>query len=150
MAAATAAQVKSALASMLKISEYELPDYYVAVTPQAATFGRQEVYGRLLKRGFVTGEIDGFDRLNEFSLDLGLWKAIHLAGLYGQFDPVAVSALDRRAELGEVLVTVAGVWVQPRGAARPATATTAGPAANGGGVFDFDPGDDSGNLGIDW
>lgn len=138
MASATAAQIKTALASGIKQAEADLADHWATHCTRAEVFGRQECEGRLLARGFrLVEEIRLWDRLFEFSLDLGVWKAVMLGGAYGMFDPTALAALDRRTELDSVFVAVAGVYIKPS-SAMPGTVISGGPMVNDDGVFNFD------------
>ncbi len=118
MAYASASEVHKALADGLKITEGEMPPHYRAITNRAAAYARNEIKGRLLKRGFrSTGDydLDNWDRNGEFSLDLALWKSIMWGGLYNSFDRTAIAAFDRREELDSVLIYINEVWIQPTG-----------------------------------
>ena len=149
MAAVTAAQLKSSAANMLKFKdEDEMPAYYDDLCARASEYAYNEVKGGLLRRGFrLTEDIAQWDRLYEFTLDLGLWKVLILSGAYSGFDGATIQALDRRKELSDVLVFVNGTWVQVATGA-PGTTTTAGPSKSDGGIFGYD--DTQDNLGFDW
>ncbi len=151
MAAATAVQTLTALSRMLKVTEADMAGYWSGIVSEAVTFATQEVYGCLLKRGFrLIEDILPWDRLNEFTLDLALWKAIHRGGAYAGFDPEALEVLDRRKDLADVLVFVNGDWVKPP-AGNAGMVATGGPrVGDTGGVFGWDPTDPSGNNGISW
>lgn len=138
MAYITASQLQAALASFLKIREADLPDYWQPLSSQAANFARQEIVGRLLRRGFTEAQVDAWDRDFEFSRDLGLWKAVVLGGAYTGFDANVLKALDRRRELDEVLVFISGVWVKPTGD-QPSLAATGPMAESAGGLFGVYP-----------
>lgn len=147
---ASAAEVKAALARLLKVSEAEMPAYWDGVCAQAAAFGSGEAAARLLRRGFDEQTAHSWDRRFEFTLDLSLWKAIMLGGAYSSFAPETVRALDRREELGEALVFVGGVWVRPA-LGDAAQAMTGGPrSADAEGVFNWQPDEDPVNYGIEF
>ncbi|HEX8158775.1 MAG TPA: hypothetical protein VF526_15425 [Solirubrobacteraceae bacterium] len=152
MAAATTIQVRKSLAAQLKLSDQsELGQHWDDTIDRALLFAVQEVYGRLLARGFrLDEEIRAWDRLGEFTLDLAVWKSIMLGGIYAGFDPAALAALDRRAELASVYVFVNGDLVEIRPAmGKPGTAMTGGPMArDASGVFDWQPGEPG--YGIEW
>lgn len=139
--------VSAGLAAVLKIDEGDLPDYYSALIGQAHLAAHQTIVGILLGRGFLREQIDGWDRLAEFELDLSLWNILVRTGAYQSMDPTAVRTLDRRAELAEVVVFVGGVWVRPA-SGQPGTATSSGPMATGAGAFTYD--DSQPNMGFDW
>lgn len=152
MAVAQPSDILTALSAQLKINDQTiLSPYWTAITTRAALFAQQEVYGRLLARGFRLAEdILPFDRLYEFTLDLGVWKSVMMGGLYANFDATALAALDRRAELAEVFVFVNGVWVQPALGEPGVVNSGGGPLApDPTSVFTFDATDRS-NYGIDW
>lgn len=150
MAAATSAQIKTALANLLKVTEASLADHWEAISVQAQTFADQEVKGRLYRRGFTAANVADWDRLFEVTLDLGLWRCIMLGGVYSGFDANVIKALDRRDELDGILVFVNGEWVQPP-MGQPGTITTAGQMAEDpGGVFNWNPRDDPNKYGIEW
>lgn len=154
MPVATAAEIKTALSSHLKVAESDMASYWTAITTRAALFAAQEVYGRLLARGFrMTEDILRWDRLSEVTLDLGCWKSIMSGGVYAGFDPEALKSLDRREELASVYVFVNGDLVervQPA-TGQPGTVVTGGPmAADPGGVFNFEPAPDDPHSGIHW
>lgn len=150
MAAATSAQIKTQLAHCLKIAEASLPSYWDQHVATAATFARQEVRGRLLERGFEAADVDAWDRLYEFTLDLGVWKSLMLGGEYASFDPAALDALDRRGELAGVTVFVNDEFITTAPSA-PGTTVTSGPrVADEGGVFDWHVDPDDPHHGIQW
>ncbi len=150
----TAAQLRTAVASVLKISEVDLPQWWDSVTTQAANFAEQEIKGKLLARGYdllVPGsnlDITHWDRNYEFSRDLGVWKSLILGGAYQSVPPDILAALDRRQELRDVVVTVAGLWVKPSGD-KPDLVRTGRLGLTDGGIFSFDEDDDP-HYGIQW
>jgi hypothetical protein len=148
MPAATAAQIHTALSALLKIAdETTMASYWNSICAAAATFAQQEVQGRLYRRGLAMADIANFDRLYEVTLDLGLWKSVMMGGLYAQFDPSAMKALDRREDLDTMLLFVNGVWTQPH--VGPHLAST-GPLMQGYGQFTYNPDGDDVDQGIPW
>ncbi len=135
MAAATGAEIKTRLAGLLKqASEATLAAYWTDHCNQAATFADQEVKGGLYKRGFIPDDVADWVRLHEITLDLGLWRAIMLGGIFSSFDATVIKALDRRDELDSILVFVDrpplyGVWIQPP-SGNAGTSATGGPLAD--------------------
>ncbi len=139
MAAATASAIKSRLAGLLKVGEATLAAYWTDHCNQSATFADQETKGRLYKRGFIPTDVANWDRLYEVTLDLGLWRAIMLGGVFSSFDATVIKALDRREELDSILVFVNGIWVQPP-AGNAGMTSTGGPLANDpGAIFNSVP-----------
>lgn len=148
MAAATAAQIKTALSRVLKFAaSVPLPTYYDDLCAIAETFGYQEVVGKLVARGYrQTEDVDAWDRLYEFTLELGLWKALSLSGSYDEEVKSLLATLDRREELLTVAVFVNKVFVRP-GADQAGTPAYGGPINQASGVFRYDETDET-DLGI--
>ncbi len=148
MAAATAAQIKTALSNVLKFSsESVMPDYYDDLASRAATFAYQQVATRLCNRGYrQTEDVDAWDELAQFTLDLGLWKALTQSGSYDERVKSLMESLDRREELDTVILMVNRVFIRP-------PADQAGTVAFGGiinqnsGIFRLDESDEV-DLGI--
>lgn len=129
MAAATAAQIKTRLADLLKVKEQALADHWDGLCEQSATFSINEVRGRLYRRGFSAADVGAWDRLAEVTLDIGLWRAIMLGGVYSGFDAGVIKAFDRREEMDTILVYVSDLWVKPPEGSAGMVAT-AGPLAD--------------------
>lgn len=151
MAAATLIEVRRALAGHLKISETALTPYHLEFAERGRTRAISEVKGALLARGFdLTNDIELFDRLQEFTLDLGCYFALVSGGLYASIPAEILKALDRREELKSVFVFVNGEWRQPP-SGQPGTAVTAGQLAEDEtGVFNWSPAEDPTYYGIRW
>ncbi len=151
MAAATAAQILSAIAAQLKIAESELPSYYTPHATRAVTFAIGEVRRKLYRRGFTADNVSDWDQLNELTLDLGTWKTIMLSGLYTTLDARVIDSLDRRKELDDILVFVDDLWIQPE-AGQAGTTTTSGPLLDDpGSTFNYQGGESNDpDHGIRW
>ncbi len=144
MAAAAAEDVKTALSDLLKLDETDMPSYWGGVCSRAAAYAYQVCRDALLSRGFLPEHVAAWDRLEEFTLDVALWKALNAGGAYDAVPKETLEGFDRREELEEVLVFVGDEWIKPTGD-RPGTAASAGPTvAQTGGVFRWDDGPDAG------
>lgn len=146
MSFVTDAELSAAVADRLKLAGVEsLQDYWTdTIIPQANAAAYQEILGALLARGFTKATADAWDRGEEFQLSQGLFFALMNAGAYQGYDPETLKCLDRRADLANVLVFVAGEWVKPVGD-KPGLITTSGPSAEGG-MYNW-PDPDSPELG---
>ncbi len=83
------------------------------IIPDANQAAYRDIRGALLMRSFGANQVDNWDRGREFNLDLGIfWSLVKGAGLYA-YDDRWVERLDRRKELKEVLVEVAGGATTP-------------------------------------
>ena len=134
--------VLSSLANLLKVAVADLPDYWSAVVTESHTAAVQELYGRLLRRGFTKAQIDAWDRAAEFERDLALYWSMTRGGAYSGFNLETVRALDRRKELDYVQMFVAGKWVQPaEGASGPGTIGVGGPDSQDS-IFEWPDPDD--------
>ena len=150
MARITADEVRTALASVLKMEEDALPSSWDDKCARAATYANGAIIGALMSRGFrLDEEVLLFDRYAEFAADLGVWKALMLGGGYGSFDVRTLGALDRHEELKTVYVFVDDEFIKPA-SGQPGTTTTGGPLAqDSSAVFNWDASDRV-NRGIDW
>lgn len=135
MAALLDTDVLADLADVLKQAAADLPDHWGRIVPRAHASAVQEIYGRLLNRGFTAAQVDAWDRVEEFERDLSLYWCLVRGGAYGQIDEAALKALDRRKELDAVLLFINGVWVKPTGD-QPGLVSTSGPSLDGG-VFNY-------------
>lgn len=149
MARITEAQLHFSLSKLLKFSdESSMPDFWDEIVSEAATFAYNEVRGRLEARGFSRANVDGWDRLEEVTRDLGLWRSIVMGGVYSSFDAKFLASLDRREELSHVLVAVSDVWVKPP-SGEAGTVSTGKSRATVNGQFTYD-GDNQIDQGIAW
>lgn len=153
MAAATAAQIRTLLAAVLKMDESgpnAMPDYWDAHCEAAATAAYYQCRDGLLSRGFLPEHVAAWDRLYEFTLHLGVREALLLGGAYADAGAQTVERLERKADelagneqkgIKPVLVFVGDEWIKPA-ADRPGQAAGAGPTvAQASGVFRFDDSD---------
>ncbi len=143
MPAATAPEVMDALADVIKQDVGSLAGYWAGHCQRASAFAYQEARDGLLSRGFLIAHVTGWDRLFEFTVELAVWKALHLGGAYDAVPKETLEGLDRREDLKSVLVYVNGIWIKPVGD-QPGLAASAGPTvAQNSGVFRFDDGPDA-------
>lgn len=142
--ALTDAQIKTIVAALLKKDEDLLPSYFDTLITKGNTFAQQEIKGRLLRRGFSLAQTTGFDRFDEFTLDLACWWVLTRAGMLDAYSDLSLKVTDRREELDTVLVFVDGEWVQPP-TGNPGLVASGGPSSDGG-IFNWPDPDDS-NLG---
>jgi hypothetical protein len=104
---------RQALADTLKVDVADLGSYWDRQCQQAHNSAYLDIRGALLARGFLSAQIDTWDRGAEFERDIGLyWALVRGAGVH-QFDPTFVDRLDRRAELMTVMVEMVGGDPEP-------------------------------------
>ncbi len=113
MAYSTDDEVLDDAAATLKTQRSNLPAWWAVVVTRVRTSAYQEIYGRLLNRGFTPAQIIAWDRGNEFERSIALFFAYSTPQGIGVFDKEAVSTFDRRKELHTVLVSNGGEWVTP-------------------------------------
>lgn len=106
----TDAQLKDRLASLLSKNGAALnADKWDVIVSDSNRSAYWDIVSRLMNRGYTKAQVDAWDRLAEYTIDIGLyWCAIKGGGLEG-YDDKFISKLDRRKELDEVFVTEAGV-----------------------------------------
>ncbi len=95
--------------------------YWVTIVADAQTSAYQEIVGRLIERGFTEAQINSWDRGAEFELVImKYWALVNGGGLSGNYDDRFIKMLDRRRELDDVMIAVAGVYITP-GQMQPGT-----------------------------
>ncbi len=95
--------------------------YWTDIITDAQTSAYQEIEGRLFKRGFILAQIVAWDRGAEFELSIMKYLSlVNGGGLSGNYDDRFIKMLDRRRELDDVMVSVAGVYIVP-GQSQPGT-----------------------------
>jgi hypothetical protein len=115
-AAATDADVKTLLASTLKLAnEASLPPYWDQIIYLAHIQALEDIQDRLVTRGFSLAQIQAFDRLAEFERDIALYHALVKGAALEQYDSTYVRMMDRRTELATVMLTCNGIWQDPGG-----------------------------------
>jgi hypothetical protein len=72
-----------------------------------------EIVAILKGRGFSDADFSGWDRGEEFNLDLACWWAITDAGVTESFDDKELAKLDRRADLKTCYVTSGAALKSP-------------------------------------
>lgn len=109
----TDTDLKARLASLLSIAPTTLATKWDVIVRDSNRSAYNEIVGVLLGRGFTLSQITSWARGAEFETDIGLfWCAIKGGGLEG-YDDKFINRLDRRKELKEVDVVVAGVFIEP-------------------------------------
>ncbi len=110
----TDAQLTTALEACLKVTAGALASTtWPAIVTASNLSAYQEIVGALTERGYTLTQIATWDRGGEFETDIGLfWCLTKGAGLHGN-DPTFIFKLDRRAELKDVPVLLAGLEAAP-------------------------------------
>ncbi|WP_439627490.1 hypothetical protein [Gemmata sp.] len=112
----TAADLKQALADLLKQDLAALAPIYDRVAAQAVLSGYADVSTILFGKGYTAGQLDAWDNRVGVSTDQSLWRAALLVGGLGEYADKFVTALDRRKELMDAsTIMIGGVPVAPGG-----------------------------------
>lgn len=139
----TDTQIKSALAAVLKMpSANDLPAYWDELIVQGHLQAWTDVLEALLARGFTSAQVGGWEGGAAYERSLALYHTLTLGGALEAFSDTFIKALDRREALKTVLVSVAGVWVNPPAADGGPGQCSSGPIDSSHDLFVLDPDDD--------
>ena len=101
------------IADALRVNIQNLPAWWQGVISRCHVSAYQDIYGRLLARGYTPAQIAGWDRGEEFERAISLYFAFTTPQAIGTIDQEALRVFDRRKEVDHVLVSVKGVWLTP-------------------------------------
>lgn len=115
------ATIKAELKDSLGIDAYR-DTGWDAIIARSNIAAQNAIRGALIGRGFNDDQVNAWDRAEEFNVDIALFWALYKKGVSSEDDTLATrfAALDRRAELATVDVTVGGVVQQPSSGNSPA------------------------------
>ena len=133
------------VANVLQVGDpANLPGFWQDLVSNANAAAYQDIYTRLIARGFTIAQVAGWDRAVEFQRDIGLYWALLRGGAVGQY-PDAYKGLDRRRELENVMVTINGVLQTaggpPTPTEQPFTPIGFGQQDGSQSLFSLDPND---------
>ena len=108
----TDVQIRRALLGVLQLkNDEDLPEQYgETIIKDSLRSANQEIYAKLLDRGYSAAQIEDWDRGVEFERDLALFWCLVKGGALS-IEDTRMRALDRRKELDEVGVVIGGELV---------------------------------------
>ena len=111
-------QLLSTLEGLLKVQQgstnFNAP-FWTRIAAAANQAAVNEIYGRLLARGFLASQIAVWDRAAEFNEDIGIFWALTRGMVRSDTSDNFIKTFDRREELMTVQVSVASVFQYPLG-----------------------------------
>src|SRR5262245_1406238 len=114
MAWPTSAEVKTALAGLLKVAEAELPALFDGIVDASNKAAQDDLNRILALKGYSAGQIALWDQQLSWGRDLALWWCVVKGAGLGDYDDRFVKALDRRKELEQaVAILIGGVPTAP-------------------------------------
>jgi hypothetical protein len=109
----TEPNLRARLADLLSQLDASLPPKWSSIITDSLAAAAGDVKASLLARGYTISQIDNWDRLDEFVIDIGLFWCLTKGGMLGNYSDLFIQKIDRRKELLTAPLLNNGALVNP-------------------------------------